>query len=136
MRRIGLIIGLAAVMAGPAFAQEVSIPPAIAYFSFEDAALTERAEASLDQFVEAFRVTGQTAVAVSGHTDRGEENVDALSYQRAVAVRDYLVSQGIPEAAISTTAYGEDRPAIDTEDGVREPDNRRVEVTAGPGSGW
>jgi OOP family OmpA-OmpF porin len=36
---------------------------------------------------------------------------------------------------ISTEAFGESRPRVDTADGVREVQNRRVEVTYGPGSG-
>ena len=41
-----------------------------------------------------------------------------------------------PTASITTEAFGESRPLVETADGVREPQNRRVEITFGPGSGW
>ncbi|MEA3048644.1 MAG: OmpA-OmpF porin, family, partial [Sphingomonadales bacterium] len=37
---------------------------------------------------------------------------------------------------MTTQAFGESRPLVETADGVREPQNRRVEITYGPGSGW
>jgi outer membrane protein OmpA-like peptidoglycan-associated protein len=37
---------------------------------------------------------------------------------------------------MTTQAFGESRPAVETADGVREPDNRRVEISFGPGSGF
>jgi OOP family OmpA-OmpF porin len=39
----------------------------------------------------------------------------------------------VPETAIATEAFGESRPLVDTADGVREPQNRRVEITFGAG---
>jgi outer membrane protein OmpA-like peptidoglycan-associated protein len=36
---------------------------------------------------------------------------------------------------ISSEAFGEGRPRVETADGVRELQNRRVEITYGPGSG-
>lgn len=111
------------------------VVPAIVYFGFEDPSLPDRERQSLDAFVEAYRVTGESAVVVSGHIDRAEANA-SLAQQRANVVRDYLVSMGIPAGMITVQSYGEQRPAVDTPDGTRDPDNRRVEVTAGPGSGW
>jgi opacity protein-like surface antigen len=58
-----------------------------------------------------------------------------LSQRRADAVKSYLAGKGVPDAAMSTEAFGESKPLVDTADGVREPQNRRVEITFGPGSG-
>ncbi|MGB3165370.1 MAG: OmpA family protein, partial [Alteraurantiacibacter sp.] len=58
-----------------------------------------------------------------------------LSQRRNAAVRDYLTGRGIPAARISSEAFGESRPRVATGDGVRELQNRRVEVMYGPGSG-
>ena len=55
--------------------------------------------------------------------------------RRADAVKAYLTARGIGGDKISTEAFGESRPRVDTADGVRELQNRRVEVTYGPGSG-
>jgi outer membrane protein OmpA-like peptidoglycan-associated protein len=67
---------------------------------------------------------------VVGHSDRsGPSNANrASSRRRAEAVRDYLLTHGVPSAAIRVTAAGEEAPYIATEDGVREPQNRRVDV--------
>jgi len=47
-----------------------------------------------------------------------------------------MVSRSIPASAISTQAFGETRSRVQTADGVRELQNRRVEITYGPGSGF
>ena len=46
-----------------------------------------------------------------------------------------LASKGIPDGVMTTEAFGETRPRVETADGVREVQNRRVEITYGPGSG-
>ena len=43
-------------------------------------------------------------------------------------VRDYLVGKGVPVAALVVHGEGENGPIIPTEDGVREVQNRRVEI--------
>ncbi|MDB5723485.1 MAG: autotransporter protein, partial [Novosphingobium sp.] len=39
------------------------------------------------------------------------------------------------DGAITSQAFGETNPRVPTADGVRELQNRRVEITYGPGSG-
>jgi OOP family OmpA-OmpF porin len=58
-----------------------------------------------------------------------------LLQRRADLVKSYLAGKGVPLAAMTTQAFGESQPPIDTADGMREPQNRRVEITFGPGSG-
>jgi hypothetical protein len=53
----------------------------------------------------------------------------ALSLRRANVVKDALVKEGVPAAAITTVGRGEAGLLVQTGDGVREPQNRRVEVT-------
>ena len=70
-------------------------------------------------------------IGVVGHADRSgsnEYNV-GLSQRRAQAVADLLVSMGVPRTSIQITARGEEQPRVPTADGVREPQNRRVEMT-------
>ncbi len=116
----------------------INIPPAIVYFGWDEDTLTDRARETLDGVVANYRRGGQTQVVLAGHADRSGAagyNV-GLSQRRANRVRDYLVAGGVPASSLTTQAFGETRPAVDTADGVREPDNRRVEITFGPGSGW
>lgn len=59
-----------------------------------------------------------------------------LSMRRANATKAYMTAHGVPDSVIATQGFGESRPLVETADGVREPQNRRVEITfAGGGSG-
>lgn len=72
---------------------------------------------------------------LAGHIDRtgpARYNV-GLSLRRNASVRDYLAARGIPSARIASEVFGESQPLVPTEYGVRELQNRRVEVTYGPG---
>lgn len=75
------------------------------------------------------QVPGLGRVEVGGHTDnKGSDtfNLD-LSRDRAFAVREYLIAQGVPANQLMAVGYGESRP-IDTNktESGREA-NRRVE---------
>jgi outer membrane protein OmpA-like peptidoglycan-associated protein len=69
-------------------------------------------------------------LAVEGHTDSigGDEYNLRLSEQRAGAVRDYLVQQGIGSDAITASGFGKSEPVAsnDTPEGRQQ--NRRVEL--------
>jgi len=67
---------------------------------------------------------------VYGHTDTAGFAIynDVLSRRRAEAVSAALVSMGIPQQLIKLDSLGERRPLVDTGDGVRNDQNRRVEV--------
>jgi outer membrane protein OmpA-like peptidoglycan-associated protein/opacity protein-like surface antigen len=116
----------------------IAIPPAIVFFDWDKDVLTDQARNTLNNVAENYRRGGQTQVVLAGHADRsGSDAYNAgLSQRRANRVRDYLVTQGVPGGSMTTQAFGEERPRVETADGVREPDNRRVEITFGPGSGW
>ena len=70
-------------------------------------------------------------IQVTGHTDRvGKvEDNDRLARERATMVRAVLVRQGIEPGAVRASGRGEREPLVPTADEVREPRNRRVEVT-------
>lgn len=69
-------------------------------------------------------------VVLNGHTDRSGSQMYnlELSQIRATMVKQYLVRAGVDMARIKLFAFGESDPKIPTDDGVREPANRRVEV--------
>jgi len=58
-----------------------------------------------------------------------------LSQRRTDAIRANMTGKGVSDGAITSQAFGKSRPLVATADGVREPQNRRVEITFGPGSG-
>ena len=112
--------------------------PYIVFFDWDKDDITAQAAAILDNAAAAYQTCGQAQVVLAGHADRSgpaDYNV-GLSQRRANNTRAYLSGHGIPDGVITTQAFGESRPLVETADGVREPQNRRVEVTYGPGSGW
>ncbi|MEA3017015.1 MAG: OmpA-OmpF porin, family [Sphingomonadales bacterium] len=112
--------------------------PFIVFFDWDRDEITPQAAGILDNAAEQYRTTGNAQVVLAGHADRsGSDQYNVgLSQRRAENVRQYLAGRGIPEGVMRTEAFGESRPAVETADGVREPQNRRVEITFGPGSGW
>jgi outer membrane protein OmpA-like peptidoglycan-associated protein len=112
--------------------------PYFVFFDWDKDELAAGAAAILDNAAATYQVCGQAEVRLEGHTDRSGSdayNVD-LSQRRAQNVAQYLAGRGIPSAVITAEAFGESRPLVPTRDGVQEPQNRRVEITYGPGSGW
>ncbi len=72
-----------------------------------------------------------TGVNVVGHADAaGSKSYNKrLSAKRANAVRDALAAHGIDAGLLAIDSKGEDALMVPTPDGVREPANRRVEIT-------
>ena len=72
-----------------------------------------------------------SSVSVIGHTDTsgGTAYNQRLSARRSAVVANALSSRGIPTSIISEVGRGETALARETRDGVREPLNRRSEVT-------
>ena len=71
-----------------------------------------------------------TFFEIIGHTDTSgtkEYNL-ILSKLRANSVKQFLLKKGLSAFNISTFYYGETKPKIKTNDGVKELQNRRVEI--------
>jgi outer membrane protein OmpA-like peptidoglycan-associated protein/opacity protein-like surface antigen len=111
--------------------------PYIVFFEWDKSDVTPEAAGILDNAISNYQSCGNAQVMLAGHADRsGSASYNVgLSQRRADAVRAYLEGRGIGGGAISTEAFGEGRPRVETADGVRELQNRRVEITYGPGSG-
>jgi outer membrane protein OmpA-like peptidoglycan-associated protein len=69
-------------------------------------------------------------VELSGHTDSDGEEADnlKLSEKRAAAVKQFLISIGVPEDKIVTIGYGETKPVMDNTTAAGKAKNRRVEI--------
>jgi outer membrane protein OmpA-like peptidoglycan-associated protein len=115
---------------------EPATGPFIVFFDWDKDKIIPAAAAILDIVALVYQQYDSLSVALAGHADRsGSDDYNiGLSRRRANAVRAYLAARGVPDAAITSEALGESRPLADTADGVREPQNRRVEITFGPGS--
>ena len=102
----------------------------LVFFDWDRANLTDRARQVVAEAARAATRVQVTRIEVAGHADRsGPEGYNMrLSLRRAQAVAAELVRQGIPRDSITTRGLGERNPPVPTADGVREPQNRRVEI--------
>jgi Cu-Zn family superoxide dismutase len=125
-----LLLAPAVSLASYGMAQTGGGQPYRLFFDWGKPELTRDAEATLAEVVAAYRSVGPSRIEIAGHTDRsGSDAVNlAASRRRAEAVKAYLVAEGIPAAVLRVSAYGERNPIVPTEDGVREAQNRRVEI--------
>jgi outer membrane protein OmpA-like peptidoglycan-associated protein len=101
------------------------------YFRSDSTELTPDSAAELPTIIATVAARRAPDVSIVGHTDRSgsaDYNMQ-LSLQRAQAVRDELAAVGLPLERTEVTSHGENNPLISTADDVREPRNRRVEVT-------
>lgn len=111
--------------------------PFIVFFEWNKSDITPEAASILDNAVTQYQSCGNAQVMLAGYTDTSgspKYNV-GLSQRRADSVKAYMVSRSIPDGVISTEAFGETNLRVQTADGVREVQNRRVEITYGPGAG-
>ena len=102
----------------------------LVFFDWDRADLTDRARQIIAEAAQAVTTTGTTRIEVAGHADRSgtPQYNQRLSLRRAEAVAAELARRGISRSAMSIEAFGESRPLVPTADGVREPQNRRVEI--------
>ena len=69
-------------------------------------------------------------IAVDGYTDNvgGDEMNQKLSENRASAVRDYLVVQGVASTSVTSSGFGNSSPVASNDTSAGRQDNRRVEL--------
>jgi outer membrane protein OmpA-like peptidoglycan-associated protein len=111
--------------------------PYIVFFDFDRSDITAEASNILNSAITAYANCGSARVMLAGHTDKaGSASYNlGLAERRNMSVRSYMTGRGVPAGQIAGEAFGESQPRVPTADGVREAQNRRVEVTYGPGSG-
>lgn len=111
--------------------------PYIVFFDWDRSDITPEAATILDSAVTAYGNCDVVPIMLAGYADRsGSASYNVgLSQRRNSSVREYLTARGVPGTRITGEAFGESNPRVPTADGVRELQNRRVEITYGPGSG-
>ena len=117
-----------------------SPPPAqvtsyMVFFDWDRSDLSAQALATVQQASGTFKNSGQSRVNAVGFTDTsGPRDYNmALSLRRSNTFKTAMVQQGVPTDAVVATGRGEDGLLVPTADGVREPQNRRVEISMGTG---
>ncbi len=100
-------------------------------FKTGEAALLPVAEDRLDGVAAALKqLDASQKVVIEGHTDSvgSAESNQRLSKERAEAVRDYLVKQGVNEAQLTAVGRGEAEPIANNDTAEGRANNRRVEL--------
>jgi outer membrane protein OmpA-like peptidoglycan-associated protein len=100
------------------------------YFNTGKATLTSANNPALAKAVEFLKKNSDAKLNVDGHADSVGSSASnmALSQKRAEAVKAYLVKKGISASRLSTTGFGEDKPAADNATAAGRAKNRRVEL--------
>jgi outer membrane protein OmpA-like peptidoglycan-associated protein len=103
------------------------------YFQFDSDQLVAESLAEYQKLFDEVKLRKVFEVEVIGHTDTmgDKSNNQRLSLQRAVAIRDRLIKDGLSVGAstIVVTGRGQLDLLVKTKDEVAEPRNRRVEIT-------
>ena len=101
----------------------------VVLFDFDSYKLTEEARPVLNQVAGILKQHPEAAVVVEGHTDsKGTATYNQkLSENRAQAVVDYLVEQGVKAENLSAIGYGKSRPVTDNSTEELRHQNRRIE---------
>jgi outer membrane protein OmpA-like peptidoglycan-associated protein len=102
----------------------------LVFFDWDKSDLTPRATQIIAQAASDSHTQNTTTLQVSGYTDTSGTAVynQGLSERRAKAVAAQLVTDGVPQSEIEIHAYGDTHLLVPTGPGVREPQNRRVEI--------
>ena len=97
-------------------------------FDYDSAKLDSSAKILLDAQSRFLRANTDLNFIVEGHCDeRGTREYNlALGEQRATAVRDYLVIQGIDPDRIKVISYGKEKPAVVGSNSMAWSKNRRA----------
>ena len=100
-------------------------------FDYDSAKLDSSAKILLDAQSRFLRANTDLNFIVEGHADeRGTREYNlALGEQRATAVRDYLVIQGIDPDRIKVISYGKEKPAVVGSNTMAWSKNRRAVTT-------
>jgi outer membrane protein OmpA-like peptidoglycan-associated protein len=100
------------------------------FFETAKATLKKESLAQLDALVLILNKYEGAILLIEGHTDSDgtdEYNQD-LSQRRTQAVKDYLMSKGIPESRLVAIGYGESKPIDTNNTSAGKAKNRRVEL--------
>jgi OmpA-OmpF porin, OOP family len=114
----------------PASVRQAIVIQADALFDFDKSVLRPDGKKSIDEALEKLRGVDLEMVIATGHTDSigTEQYNQRLSERRAAAVKDYLVSKGIPASKITTIGKGKSQPVATNKTAEGRQKNRRVDI--------
>jgi outer membrane protein OmpA-like peptidoglycan-associated protein len=122
----------APTMAMPAVPAQ-AVQPARSYlvfFDWDKATLTDRARQIIKEAADSSTRVQYTRIEANGYADTSgtPQYNQGLSLRRAQSVAAELVKDGVPSNVITIQGFGDTHLLVPTGAGVREPQNRRVEI--------
>ena len=103
-------------------------------FATNSSTLGSASQSSLTQFANSLKANPDTEVSIIGHTDNtGTDAINnPLSENRANSVKNFLISQGVNAARMSSAGVGSTQPVANNATADGRSLNRRVEVMIFP----
>lgn len=103
----------------------------LVFFDFDRSSINQGASNVVETVFNEIQSRNISAITVVGHTDTSGSDAynRRLAMRRANAVKDELVNLGVPADMIATESRGENDLLVQTQDGIREPANRRAVIT-------
>lgn len=103
----------------------------LVFFNWDAAELSSGAKNVLDAIAQEVAKNSPIQLVIDGHADTSgdKEYNKRLAFKRASAVREALVERGVNESLMVVESSGEEELLVDTLDNVREPANRRVNIS-------
>lgn len=107
------------------------------FFDYNQATLRSKSKYELNKLYDFLKANPSVKIEVSGHTDsRGNDDYNLrLSRDRAQAVVDYLIRNGVASSRLKAVGYGETRPIARnenpdlTDNPIGRQLNRRIEIS-------
>ncbi len=114
----------------PASVKQAIVIQADALFDFDKSVVRPDGKKTIDAAMAKLAGISLEMVIATGHTDSiGTEAYNQkLSERRAAAVKDYLVSKGMPASKITTIGKGELQPVATNKTAEGRQKNRRVDI--------
>lgn len=133
---VSLVVKFGASSSPPPLAAPVPAAPArnvyLVFFDWDSYNITPAGVQVVARAAEQYKAGGRVRLEVTGYTDlSGSAGYNQrLSERRANAVAAALARLGVPPSDMAVSGHGIDNPRIPTALGVREPQNRRVEIVS------
>ncbi len=114
----------------PASVKQAIVIQADALFDFDKSVVRPDGKKNIDDALAKLKGVDVEMVIATGHTDNVGTDAynQKLSERRAAAVKEYLVSKGIPASKITTLGKGESQPVATNKTKEGRQKNRRVDI--------
>lgn len=114
----------------PASVKQAIVIQADALFDFDKSVVRADGKKNIDDAMAKLKGVDVEMVIATGHTDNVGTDAynQKLSERRAAAVKEYLVSKGIPASKITTLGKGESQPVATNKTKEGRQKNRRVDI--------